>query len=276
MNDRSRQHFPQTAMEPLELSAKRADPDDWSKHWASYADTASENPAQGMRHKLILSLIRRMPEKIDLLLDVGSGQGDFLRRAAGCQIARQLVGLELSKVGVAVSQAKVPEATFIEANLFDPPQALREYAGRADVAVCSEVIEHVDHPIRFLQSLRGYLKPGGQLIVTVPRGPMSAFDHHIGHRRHFDAHSIVTVLRSAGFFVEKVQLAGFPFFNLYRLTVLVRGRKLIDDVTTGPSQGHPNRLAILAMRAFRLLFRWNADDSPFGWQVVAIARKLVP
>jgi 2-polyprenyl-3-methyl-5-hydroxy-6-metoxy-1,4-benzoquinol methylase len=263
-------------MEPLGLSAKRAPRDDWSEHWESYADTASENPAQGMRHELILSAISRTPEKIDMLLDVGSGQGDFLRRAADSHVSGQLVGLELSAAGVTISRAKVPEATFMQADLFDPPPALRDYAGRADVAVCSEVLEHVDDPVSFLQSLRNYLKPGGRLIVTVPGGPMSAFDHHIGHRRHFEAESITHVMKTAGFSVDAIQLAGFPFFNLYRLTVILRGKKLIDDAKAGPAYGRPNALALLAMRVFRFLFHWNADNSPFGWQILALAHKREP
>jgi SAM-dependent methyltransferase len=229
-----------------------------------------------MRHKLILSAISRMPCKIDLLLDVGSGQGDFLRRAASSNVADQLVGFELSSAGVAISQAKVPKATFIQADLLNPSQALHEYSGRADVAVCSEVIEHVDSPVRFLQSLRKYLKPGGWLIVTVPGGPMSAFDHHIGHRKHFDTGSIATALKLAQFSVESIELAGFPFFNLYRLVVILRGRKLIEDVKVGPSRRRPNEIALLMMRMFGILFKWNTDDSPFGWQVVALARRPGP
>lgn len=261
-------------MEPLELSAKRAGRDDWSEHWQSYANSASENPAQSMRHRLILSAISRTLEKVGLLLDIGSGQGDFLRRAADCHIAGQLVGLELSETGVAISTAKVPEAAFIRADVFDPPPALREYEGRADVAVCSEVIEHVDSPADFLRALRNYLKPGGWLIVTVPGGPMSAFDRHIGHRRHFDAKSIADALKSAGFSVETVQLAGFPFFNLYRFTIILRGKKLIDDVKVGATHKRPNPIAVLVMRAFRFLFHFNVNDSPFGWQVIALARRI--
>jgi 2-polyprenyl-3-methyl-5-hydroxy-6-metoxy-1,4-benzoquinol methylase len=263
-------------MKPLDLSAEQTDRDDWSQHWESYAASASQNPAQVMRHTLVLSHISRLPRTIDLLLDVGSGQGDFLRRAASCHIARQLVGFELSTMGVAISRAKVPEATFIQADLLNPPQALREYVGRADVAVCSEVIEHVDSPVSFLVSVRNYLKPGGRLIVTVPGGPMSAFDRHIGHRTHFDAESIATVLKRAGFSVQQVRLAGFPFFNVYRLAVILRGRKLIEDVKTGTSPRPANAFARGAMSVFRFLFRWNFENSPFGWQVVAVARKPEP
>lgn len=263
-------------MEPIEVSAKHAERDDWEKHWDGYAHTASENPAQGMRHKLILSAISRMPGKVDFLLDVGSGQGDFLQGAASSNVARQLIGFELSRAGVAISQAKVPKATFIQADLLNPPEALREYEGRADVAVCSEVIEHLDNPVSFLQSLRNYLKPGGLLILTVPGGPMSAFDRQIGHRKHFGAKSTASILKLARFSVQNIQLAGFPFFNLYRLTVILRGKRLIDDAKTAPSHGRPGALITLVMRLFQFLFKWNSNDSPFGWQVIAFARKDGP
>jgi SAM-dependent methyltransferase len=263
-------------MERVEISAQPAGRDDWSGHWDSYADSARDNPAQDMRHRLILSAISRMAGEIPLLMDFGSGQGDFLQRAASLHIAKQLVGLELSESGVAISRAKVPEATFIRADLFKPPKELGDYRESADVAVCSEVVEHVDDPVGFLQSVRTYLKPGGRLVLTVPGGPMSAFDRHIGHRRHFDAKAVKAILKSAGFSVEKVHLAGFPFFNLYRLTVILRGKKLIDDVKVGAAQSRRNPLAVLVMRMFRFLLHLSVDDSPFGWQVIAVARKLKP
>jgi hypothetical protein len=103
---------------------------------------------------------------------------------------------------------------------------------------------------------------------------MSAFDRHIGHRRHFDEKSITAALKSAGFLTERVRLVGFPFFNLYRLTVILRGKKLIDDVKVGTTHKRPNPLAVLVMRMFRFLFHLNVSDSPFGWQVIALARRI--
>jgi hypothetical protein len=101
---------------------------------------------------------------------------------------------------------------------------------------------------------------------------MSAFDRHIGHRQHFTRESISQVLREAGFDVERVYMAGFPFFNLYRLAVISRGEKLIEEVKTG-AEGSGSSLARLAMAVFRFLFRFNLLATPFGWQVVAVARK---
>ena len=141
--------------------------------------------------------------------------------------------------------------------------------------MCCEVLEHVDDPAGFLSRARAYLKPGARLLVTVPGGPMSAFDRYIGHRQHFTRESIRAVLTEAGFEVNEVRMAGFPFFNLYRLTVIGRGEKLARDVKAGGT-GTASKLAEAVMAAFRFLFRFNLSDSAFGWQVVAVAQKSSP
>jgi hypothetical protein len=101
---------------------------------------------------------------------------------------------------------------------------------------------------------------------------MSAFDRHIGHRTHYTRASVTTVLSAAGFTIEKVAMAGFPFFNLYRMVVILRGEKLIADVSADAMPDARGGLAKLMMRVFRFLFRFNLHGTPFGWQVLAVAR----
>ena len=247
--------------------------DDWDSHWARYAESANLNPAQHMRHALILSALAEGGGVVERLLDVGSGQGDFLSAAARAGVAAAYAGLELSESGVRISRHKLPQAQILQVDLFSPSPESAVFEGWATAAVCSDVIEHVDDSVGFLHRLGRYLADGGKLVVTVPGGPMSAFDRHIGHRRHFSGRSVRQTLADAGFAVEKVWLAGFPFFNLYRLLVILRGRRLIADVESGNGRGAASGLARMAMSAFALLFKFNLRSSPFGWQIVAIARK---
>lgn len=251
---------------------KQTDKDDWSKHWQAYAKSASENPAQKMRHNIVLKKLRNLPIKPAVLLDIGSGQGDFLCKAVANHSAEKYVGFELSEIGVKISQNKVPQAEFIQVNLFSPPADVSRFIGQGDVAVCSDVIEHVDEPVEFCRMLKAYLKPGAYLIITVPGGPMSDFDRHIGHRTHYDESSISQLLRAAGLNVENIFLAGVPFFNLYRMMVILRGKRLISDVETNTDGATSGFLAKLVMRIFDILFRLNINHSRFGWQIVAIAR----
>lgn len=252
---------------------EQAGKDDWSEHWQAYAKSASKNPAQKMRHDIVLERLQNLPAKPELLLDIGSGQGDFLCKAVASHSAKKYVGFELSETGVSISRAKVPQAEFIQVNLFSPPVDVFRFIGQGDVAICSDVIEHVDEPEEFCRLLKAYLKPGAYLLLTVPGGPMSNFDRHIGHRTHYDKASITRLLTAAGFNVEKVILAGFPFFNLYRIMVIIRGKRLVSDVETNTEGSASGFLASLMMQIFRILFRLNIGDSRFGWQVFAVARR---
>ena len=254
----------------------RPSPDDWDAHWNLYAESAAEDPAQRMRHEIIARLLCEDAGKGTMrLFDFGSGQGDLVQKLEPLLPKARFVGAELSESGVAISKWKVPAAIFFVADLFQPPAALNEFANWATHAVCSEVLEHVDDPVAFLKRARDYLAAGARLIVTVPGGPISAFDRHIGHRQHFDRAKIVRVLEAAGYSVDRVYRAGFPFFNLYRLVVLVRGRRLARDVET-QARRRSSILASYLMKLFGFLFHGNLRNSPFGWQVVAVAHKTSP
>jgi SAM-dependent methyltransferase len=254
----------------------QASQDDWDAHWNQYAESAAENPAQRMRYEIIARLLCEDAGKGTMqLFDLGSGQGDLVQKLEPLLPKARFVGAELSESGVAISKRKVPAAIFLVADIFRPPAALNEFANWATHAVCSEVLEHVDDPVAFLKRARDYLAEGARLIVTVPGGPISAFDRHIGHRQHFDRRKIRSMLEEAGYLVEQTYLSGFPFFNLYRLLVVARGSRLVQDAQTG-SSGAPTRVARFAMKVFRVLFHANLLDSPFGWQVIATARKALP
>jgi SAM-dependent methyltransferase len=241
--------------------------DDWNRHWRSYAESAARNPAQGYRRRLILSLLSAngQPRRV---LDIGAGTGDLAHSIRQSFPNAEIVGLDVSAAGLEVARQKVPDAVFLERDLSQAESAPEEFRGWASHAVCSEVLEHVDDPERLLTNAIPYLAPGCLVVVTVPGGPMSAFDRHIGHRRHYRPVELRELLERVGLVAERATGAGFPFFNVYRLVVVLRGRRLIDDAEAGSA----GLTARAAMRLFGLLFRLNLDASPWGWQTVARAR----
>jgi trans-aconitate methyltransferase len=245
--------------------------DDWDAHWRDYASAAEANPAQRYRHELIARILGEAPGSPARILDLGSGQGDFLVRAARLFPDAQLAGIELSTFGIEVSQAKVPGARFFSVDVTDAPAIPQELVGWATHVVCSEVLEHVDDDTGLMRAARVLMAPGCRVVVTVPGGRMSAFDRHIGHRRHYDPTTITAVLRNAGLRVERAQGAGFPAFNLYRAMVIARGQRLAADATVEGSGAAVGRVTRAAMVAMRPLFRLNRDSSRFGLQIVAVA-----
>jgi SAM-dependent methyltransferase len=247
------------------MSLQPAERDDWNRHWDDYASSAESNPAQRFRRQLILSwLALHQAAPTPRVLDIGSGQGDFAVDVLAACPGAQVLGLELSASGVAIATRKAPAAQFLQCDLTQPNEPPQSHRRWATFAVCSEVLEHLDDPELLLVNAQAWMAPNCRLIVTVPGGPMSAFDRHIGHRRHYGPEELRCLLERAGFRVERASGAGYPFFDLYRRVVIARGRRLIDDVSRGPSPA-----ARIAMRVFDELFRLNLRSR--GWQTFAIA-----
>lgn len=251
-----------------ERTQARTDRDDWDAHWDQYAVAAEHNPAQSYRRWLAVRLLERRgsPRR---LLDIGSGQGDFLLDAAARWPEAELVGIEASRRGNEIAQAKLPSAGLELVDLTGERVSAGALARWATHAVCSEVLEHVDEPVTLLRNARPYLAPGARLIVTVPGGPMSAFDHQIGHRRHYTPERLSDTFQEAGLLTAATFGAGFPFFNLYRRVVIARGERLASDVSGW--DGRPGGAARVAMAAFRPLLALSLPRSSWGSQIVGVA-----
>lgn len=247
--------------------------DDWDEHWDRYGSAARGNPANSYRHRLIFSAMQGCSSQ-SRIVDIGSGQGELAVLLARTFPESEIRGLEYSAAGVERAREAAARIgarlSFSQRDLLRP-QSLEDSERRwASIAICSEVLEHVDSPGDLLTNSMEYFAPECRLIVTVPGGPRTAFDRHIGHRKHFTERSLRDLLDKSGFEVLEVRQAGFPFFNLYKLMVLLRGKALIAELDQG-GVAKSSRLADAVLRFFDAAFRWNLSSSPFGWQLFAVA-----
>jgi len=252
-------------------SVATSDRDDWDRHWQEYARSSASNPAQEFRRRLIIKLLAPVSSRARIL-DIGSGTGDLALDLRGIFPNAEIVGIELSESGVELARAKVPDALFVQQDLLAPAPPPAGLQGWATHAVCSEVLEHVDDPGRLLANAQAFMGPGCRLVVTVPGGPITRYDAHIGHRRHFRPEDVAALLRDSGFEVVRASGAGFPAFNLYRLLMLALGRRLIGVA----GSAMPSAPARTVSRFFGALLRRNTRLSRGGWQIVAVARRATP
>jgi SAM-dependent methyltransferase len=253
-------------------NADGSDQDDWDDHWDRFGEASLGNPANDYRHALVIKYLGHVPAG-STLLDIGSGQGqfaiDYKRRCPDVEVW----GAEYSAEGVrrarATASAVGVDVRFVERDLLRPV-ALVDGQPAATHAVCSEVLEHVADPVTLVRNSLTLLAPGARVVVTVPGGPRSAFDKHIGHFQHFTAEQLRAVLTDGGLAVDQVLRTGFPFFNLYKLAVVARGERFVRDFSAA-TPVKPSRLQDAAIGFFRRAFRLNRDDNRLGWQLLAVA-----
>jgi SAM-dependent methyltransferase len=253
----------------------RPENDDWNRHWEAFGDAVSGNPATAYRCRLILRALGQVdPDAV--ILEIGCGQGEFTLMLAETFPQADVRGIDNSAEGIEraarAARARRLSVDFAQRDLLEEIELDDNHRGAATLAVCSEVLEHVDEPEVLLRNATDYLAPLCRLVVTVPGGPRSAFDRHIGHRRHFTATRMRRLLEESGFEDVTVCKAGFPFFNLYKLVVIARGKRLIADVEQSDSELGSGTSGT-ALRFFDRTFRYNWDSSPFGWQLLAVARR---
>lgn len=242
--------------------------DNWDVHWEQQHWIASINPAQNMRHVAISRIIKNIGTAT--LLDVGCGQGDLLLDISISNPSVRLYGCDPSAFAIDVVKQKVPAAHLFCADLTQA--AITELSDVNLNTICIiEVLEHLDQPEVLIAKVNQMMQVGSTLIVSVPSGPRSDFEVSIGHRRHYSKHTLSELLISGGFKNVKVDRIGFPFFNLYKLVVKVRGKQLTKDIND--FNNGAGGMAKMAMKCFSILFKLNFNRVPFGWQLIATCEK---
>jgi tetratricopeptide (TPR) repeat protein len=119
------------------------------------------------RHKSLLREIARRANGLepDAVLDVGAGTGLLIDMIA----AETVVGIDFSREAA----ERHPQITYDHAT-----SLATQDDDVYDVVTCVSLLEHVDSPSAVLQSIRRVLKPGGKVIVSVPRdGAMDCAEH---------------------------------------------------------------------------------------------------
>ena len=138
------------------------------------------------------------------LLEVGFGSGAMLEMAV--QRGWQVVGLELDQGCV---------DRMADQGIQAYNSSLLDYAGEPEsfeVVCMYSVIEHTLDPVAHLKKALLLLKVGGILVLRLPdteaEGPPASL---IAHVYHFNAHTIMVLLRRCGF--EVLQLDSFRLWK---------------------------------------------------------------
>ena len=153
--------------------------------------------------------------EFDSLLDIGCGDGRFLREASLLLEGKRIAGIDKSPRAIALARQLNPEITFETSDILETPPS-----EKWDAISMLEVIEHIPPSALsdFLATAAGALNPGGHLLLTVPHLNEKPADKHY---QHFDSAMLERLLRP-----EFSNIQCIPFDNislLMRLTGKLMG-----------------------------------------------------
>jgi len=203
------------------------------------------------------------PDGVGRLLDVGSGWGAVTCRLEGWG---EVTGVEPSEV--ARDEAARRGIRVLEGRAEQLPVA----DGSVDIAIASDVIEHLPDDVAAVRELARVLRPGGLALITVPAYPrlMGAHDHALGHYRRYTRKALAAAVAAGGMHLTRIthfNMLLFPFALPVRM--LGRGREARADAPSAP--GPLDAVFYRVFRAERgLLRRFNL---PVGLSLAALATR---
>lgn len=158
---------------------------------------------KGSIDQLHFEACQGIPVRLDKpnILDVGCGPGSFIERYFGGVAGATLIGVEPT-VGyhpIMVERGILP---------FQFADDCKDFLGEIDLAFSFHVIEHVEYPVDFLNSIYDLLKPGGVAFIATPNRDdillkvvpeFASFWYRSSHLWYFDCQSIDYVVRKSKF-----------------------------------------------------------------------------
>jgi ubiquinone/menaquinone biosynthesis C-methylase UbiE len=113
---------------------------------------------------LRLGLMRQHIAPGDIVLDVGCGRGEYLRRMIG--VCADALGIETAAEKLADCRHAHPE---LSGRIFDVSAEEMPFAdGYFDVVIVNEVLEHIADQDAALREIYRVLKPGGKFLLFCP------------------------------------------------------------------------------------------------------------
>ena len=132
------------------------------------------------------------------LLDIGCGNGAFLKAFGASQPGWTMTGCELDGRNRAAIEA-IPGVDKLHVG------PIAAFGGQFDMVVLVHALEHVVDPVSFLASISPLMRPGAHLLIQVPDLRNSPFDLLIAdHCSHFSAMTLANAVTRAGFVIERL------------------------------------------------------------------------
>jgi SAM-dependent methyltransferase len=192
------------------------------------------------------------------LLDIGCGNGAFLRSMSQSLPEWTLVGADLNDTYRDQIVSIGPRARFTTT------QELARSEDRHDLVALIHCIEHIPGPVDYLAEAKRHIKPGGRLLIQVPDAELNPFDLVVAdHASHFVGATIAAVVEAAGY--ELIACGN----RIVGKEITVLARPLPDSAVRRLNSGRPDAVANAGRR-----IAWLEATLQCGRRLAGEARPL--
>jgi len=130
-------------------------------------------------------VLRRYQDTLDILeehaiqlsgrsvVDVGCGNGMLLKILSENYNISSQTGMEYAEAALQLAKSVNPESRYVVHDINFP------FKEQYDAVFCTEVLEHILHPVQAFRNILEMVREGGILFITVPNGRVDTYSGHI-------------------------------------------------------------------------------------------------
>ncbi|KXK07583.1 MAG: putative S-adenosylmethionine-dependent methyltransferase [Microgenomates bacterium OLB22] len=185
------------------------------------------DPAFASRAEFIINHIQQ--KKPGVIVDLGCGRGFYTRLCAMLPYPTEIWAVDINKKYLERIERELDDQRihFVNASIYRLPIK----SSRADLVICSEVLEHLVDDQKAMKTIYDLLRPGGIALITVPHRNYPFFWDPLNFilERVFNTHIKKTIWWLAGIWADherlysekdllkKVQMQGFEVTEVKRI-----------------------------------------------------------
>lgn len=220
------------------------------------------------RRRILGSLIQRVvrPPAKARILEVGCGTGHNLAmlgqfgRLDACELDDTARALASQRLGRAVQNVKLPDLSRFKPASYDMIGLL-------------DVLEHVPNDAAAVAAIRGLLKPGGALLLTVPANKWMWSAHDVAHHhfRRYSKAELTDLFKKAGYEIQLLSFFNsllFPLVAAARIVGKLAGQDKADDDMPSPAVNGILK-KVFGLEAGLI----GRVSMPFGVSLIAVVRR---
>lgn len=142
----------------------------------TYSDPNDTKQYEIGRNEFDLEIIRLAKPYLsdaNTLLEVGCGNGRFLKNLMRSGYEGILYGIDSSDAGIDICKKTIP-GTFVAADFLK-----HQHTDRFEIVCCFQTLEHIEEADNFVINLRNHIADGGTCIISAPNRHLDKCSDHI-------------------------------------------------------------------------------------------------